>query len=66
VHRFEGGKWQEEAKWKITPFVVHMEEIKFPQAAIAKGRGLSNCTFDTLHVLTSSQCGLPVDLATKA
>jgi len=43
----EGEKWQEEAKWEIIPFVSHWEEIQSPGVAIAKGRGLSNCTFYT-------------------
>lgn len=41
----EGGKWQEEAGWEITPADAEVGTSVASQNTIAKGSGLSNCTF---------------------
>jgi len=41
----QGGMWQEEAKWEIIPVDAETGTSAASQNAIAKGRGLSNCTF---------------------
>lgn len=41
----QGGRWQEEARWEITPVDAEVGTSAASQNAIAKGRGMSNCTF---------------------
>ena len=41
----QGGKWQEEAKWEIVPVGSSDGTSSSEQVAVAKGQGVSNCTF---------------------
>lgn len=49
----ENGKWTEEAKWEILPVISEEGNSRTASQAVAKGRGLSNCTFHVSEYVNS-------------